>query len=255
MVPPQPPTPVLPGRSTVTTAGEAHDQVNPAHVPLYTADQLPYGLESRVPMTVVSPWSKGGFVCSQVFDHTPVIRFIEARFGVHEPNITPWRRTVCGDLTTAFDFVRPDAAPPSLPDTAGYRAMADAQCRVPTPPTVPKTAGGILAQEPGTKPTRPLPYVLHVDGNDAGDGFTIRFRNRGTQGAHFYVYSTSHAGGPWRYTVEAGKELAETWQPRDQGYRLAVYGPNGFFRQFGRRAADRTLTVETGYDGKPVTCC
>ena len=60
-------------------------------------------------MTIVSPWSKGGFVCSQVFDHTSVIRFIETRFGVHEPNITPWRRAVCGDLTTAFDFRTPDS--------------------------------------------------------------------------------------------------------------------------------------------------
>ena len=45
----------------------------------------PYGLGQRVPMIVVSPWSKGGWVCSEVFDHTSIIRFIEQRFGVHEP--------------------------------------------------------------------------------------------------------------------------------------------------------------------------
>ena len=59
------------------------------------------GLGPRVPMIVVSPWTKGGWVNSQVFDHTSVIRFLEARFGVQEPNITPWRRAVCGDLDSA----------------------------------------------------------------------------------------------------------------------------------------------------------
>ncbi|MCB2747270.1 hypothetical protein KQ905_14885, partial [Listeria monocytogenes] len=46
----------------------------------------PYGLGPRVPMYVISPWSKGGWVNSQVFDHTSVIRFLEQRFGVMEPN-------------------------------------------------------------------------------------------------------------------------------------------------------------------------
>ena len=73
----------------------------------------PYGLGERVPMIVVSPWSKGGFVNSQLFDHTSVIKFLEARFGqgnddLIETNITPWRRAVVGDLTTTFDFERPE---------------------------------------------------------------------------------------------------------------------------------------------------
>ena len=57
----------------------------------------PYGLGVRVPLFIVSPWSPGGWVCSETFDHTSLIRFIEARFGVGEPQITPWRRAVCGD--------------------------------------------------------------------------------------------------------------------------------------------------------------
>src|ERR1700759_4589086 len=68
----------------------------------------PMGLGPRVPMIVISPWSKGGFVNSELFDHTSVIRFLEKRFDVAEPNITPWRRAVCGDLTTAFDFPSPN---------------------------------------------------------------------------------------------------------------------------------------------------
>src|SRR6202034_3818592 len=133
----------------VSVDGEIHNVVNPLRGGTYTADGLPYGLGPRVPMIAVSPWSKGGFVCSQVFDHTSVIRFIEARFGVAEPNITPWRRAVCGDLTSAFDFAgRPDAGRPPLPDTSGYRAMADEQSRIPVPPAVPGSFSGIAPQEP-----------------------------------------------------------------------------------------------------------
>ena len=248
VVPPQPPTPVLPGKSTVATAGEIHDVINPAHLPLYAADQLPYGLGPRVPMTVVSPWSKGGFVCSQVFDHTSVIRFIKARFGVGEPNITPWRRAVCGDLTSAFDFATPDVGLPALPDTTGYRAMADQQCRIPTPPTVPVGASGIAPQEPGTKPARPLPYGLDIEGQATPDGFSLRFRNEGRQGAHFYVYSTSHPGGPWRYTVEAGKELGDAWPAAPHGHALNVYGPNGFFRRFAGPAGSRPFALRSQHD-------
>jgi phospholipase C len=51
----------------------------------------PIGLGPRVPMIVVSPWTKGGWVCSQVFDHTSVLQFLEVRFGVPEPNIGKWR--------------------------------------------------------------------------------------------------------------------------------------------------------------------
>jgi phospholipase C len=48
-------------------------------------------------MIVVSPWSKGGWVNSQAFDHTSMIRFLEARFAGDHPDLietkhTPWRR-------------------------------------------------------------------------------------------------------------------------------------------------------------------
>ena len=69
----------------------------------------PIGLGYRTPATIVSPWSAGGRVCSDLFDHTSLIRFIEARFGVHEPNISAWRRQSCGDLTSAFRFGAPAA--------------------------------------------------------------------------------------------------------------------------------------------------
>ena len=64
----------------------------------------PIGLGFRVPMTVISPWSTGGFACGDVFDHTSCIRFMERLTGVREPNISAWRRANVGDLTSAFDF-------------------------------------------------------------------------------------------------------------------------------------------------------
>jgi phospholipase C len=84
------------------------DHVPPPTPPAGAADEfvqgLPIGLGFRTPTTIVSPWTAGGFVCSDVFDHTSLIRFIEARFGVLEPNISAWRRRTCGDLTSAFRF-------------------------------------------------------------------------------------------------------------------------------------------------------
>jgi phospholipase C len=107
------------GGSTVDLAGEYHlvPSSGDADVDLPQYRGRPYGLGPRVPMYVVSPWSRGGWVNSQVFDHTSVIRFLETRFGFHESNISAWRRAVCGDLTSAFDFAAasPDAAP-DLPD-------------------------------------------------------------------------------------------------------------------------------------------
>jgi phospholipase C len=246
IVPPQPPTTPSQGKSTVSVAGEIHDVVNPGRGGTYTADGLPYGLGPRVPMTVVSPWTRGGYVCSQVFDHTSVIRFIEARFGVAEPNITAWRRAVCGDLTSAFDFRAADPSIPPLPDTSGYMSIADNQCATQPAPVVPATPGPLAAQEAGTRPARPLPYELHVNGRWIDGAYALTFANTGRQGAHFWVYTADTDAMPRRYTVEAGKQLTDTWAPDANGqYQVSVYGPNGFFRRFaGSAAADAAALPE-----------
>jgi phospholipase C len=76
----------------------------------------PIGLGFRVPCLVLSPFSRGGLVCSDVFDHTSQLRLLETRFGVPVPNLTDWRRATTGDLTAAFDFARPPTdSRPSLP--------------------------------------------------------------------------------------------------------------------------------------------
>jgi phospholipase C len=76
----------------------------------------PIGLGFRVPLLIVSPFTRGGLVCSERFDHTSLLRFLEARFAVEVPHLSAWRRSVTGDLTGAFNFAaRPDATAPSLP--------------------------------------------------------------------------------------------------------------------------------------------
>jgi phospholipase C len=72
----------------------------------------PIGLGFRVPALVISPWSAGGHVCSDVLDHTSLIRVIEKRFGVAEPNISAYRRRTCGDFTGALRFSGPPAGFP-----------------------------------------------------------------------------------------------------------------------------------------------
>ncbi|WP_396332029.1 phosphocholine-specific phospholipase C [Burkholderia anthina] len=242
VVPPSAPTLPGSGMSTVDVSLERHDHVTSTQTGTYTADNLPYGLGPRVPMFVVSPWSKGGFVCSQVFDHTSVLQFIEKRFGVMETNISPWRRAICGDLTSALDFSKSDVTLPTLPSTQSYVAQADLQCSRASSQTAPASTAQqvVTAQESGTRPARALPYELHVTGQLQAQGYALTFENTGTQGAHFWVYTGDPTAMPRRYTVEAGKQLTDTWALDASGnYRVSVWGPNGYFRRFaGSAAAD-----------------
>jgi phospholipase C len=78
----------------------------------------PLGMGFRVPMLVVSPFSRGGHIASQVFDHTSQLRFLEERFGVKAPNISTWRRSVAHDLTSTLHMRTSDPSVPALPSTA-----------------------------------------------------------------------------------------------------------------------------------------
>ena len=82
-------------------------------------DGLPIGAGFRVPCIIISPWTTGGWVCSQPFDHTSILQFLERFTGVRESNISDWRRRTFGDLTAAFRFDHPAATSPILPDTSG----------------------------------------------------------------------------------------------------------------------------------------
>ena len=221
VVPPTPPRLRADGLSTVKTSDEifAGSPGNPSG---------PYGLGIRVPMIVVSPWSRGGWVCSEVFDHTSLIRFLEQRFAhghpdLRESNITAWRRAISGDLTAAFDFSNPNNRRVVLPDTSAFEPPDHERHAdyVPTPPT----DQAVPAQERGVRLARALPYELQADGSaDAANGtFRIDFANTGEAGACFRVRSGNTADGPWTYTVEAGKSLSDTWDVDAQGrYDLSV---------------------------------
>src|SRR5262249_26822305 len=157
LVPPSPPQTAASGASTISTQYEIFSG-NASH------PAGPYGLGMRVPMLVISPWSKGGFVNSEVFDHTSVIKFIERRFPIpllFETNITSWRRSALGDLTNAFDFKNANKRPErSLPGTAASKPAN--LVRFPDFTPVVPASQVVPVQEPGTRPARPLPYALHA---------------------------------------------------------------------------------------------
>jgi phospholipase C len=244
--PPAPPSlkdGVVLGGSTVDTAGEYHTVRAPSEHTAERDDLMgrPYGLGPRVPMLVVSPWSRGGWVDSEVFDHTSVIRFLERRFGVMEPNISLWRRAVCGDLTSAFDFRTPNNRTfvEALPPTKASAAKAAA---LPGPVTPAPPAVRIAPiQEAGTRPSRPLPYALSIDEDIDDVSARLTFHNDGAAGAVFHVYDRRRLDlPPRRYTVEPGRRFVGTWDGED--HDLWVLGPNGFHRRFKGQNAPPVAT-------------
>ncbi len=259
--PPAPPTRnprgELLGASTVALDGEYHHVPSPADAKQDRPEYVgrPYGLGPRVPMYVLSPWSRGGRVNSEVFDHTSVIQFLEKRFGVMEPNISPWRRTVCGDLTSCFDFTGRDPAIVSLPNPAEDAMRAAALPRQTTPPIPAMPARP--QQVEGFRPACPAAYDLECELTAREDEVLLAFLNKGARGAVFHVYDR-HAldAGPRRYTVEAGKRLDGIWaRTGDDGrYDLQVMGPEGFHRRFvgaGQKSVSARLDLRS--EGVAVT--
>jgi phospholipase C len=202
----------------------------------------PIGLGPRVPLLIISPWTTGGWVCSQVFDHTSVLQFLEARFEIREPNINRWRRSICGDLTAAFDFTdAPNPAIEKFPVPAALVSLHQPYS-VPAVQSMPR-------QEPGTRPARPLPYSLATHSRiDASAGkFWIDFENSGKAGAAFHARNGILPNEPpRRYSVSAENTLSDCWllsgssydrrhpkEPRlDPEYDISIHGPNGFFSHF-----------------------
>jgi phospholipase C len=222
-VPPHPDRPesgrTSPGLDTTLEFVTAEQEE--AHRATWPRDAIhvgPVGLGYRVPLVIASPWSRGGYVCSQVFDHTSIVQFLE-KFISHktgrsfvEPNLGAWRRTVCGDLTSVF---RPagdgSGASPAAPDRLEFMKSID-QARFRPEPRKPQPLdpsqivsardnplGSPLRprQEPGTRPSCSLPYELSVHGGLSADRrkFVIRFAagrelfGERAAGAPFHVYS------------------------------------------------------------------
>ena len=244
VLPPTPPPTSAYGASTVSTENEIVTRATPSG---------PIGLNSRVPFLAVSPWSKGGYVNSQVFDHTSVIQFIEKRFGVFEKNISPWRRAVAGDLTSCFNFANPNEAAANLPSTIDDLPPVAELAGGSVSTFVPALSDviiGVPPQEKGIRPARALPYELNVEASvDASNGTVeLTFLNTGGAAVVFQVRSSNPADLVRQYTVESGKSLSDTWNV-PASYNLSVYGPNGFVRYFNGSIVSNSafLDVSVGY--------
>ncbi|WP_042382696.1 phosphocholine-specific phospholipase C [Streptacidiphilus melanogenes] len=255
------------------------DHVPPPAAPSGTASEFysgtNIGLGFRVPMIIVSPWSRGGWVDSQVYDHTSVIRFLEtwtAALGTPANcgNISAWRRQVCGDLTGAFDFANPVYGAPTLPSTSAVFGQANCD---PLPNPSP-TTNALPAQEAGTRPARALPYqpnawVDHLEFDSGGKTLVwIRMANQGAQAtsyAHYSIYANAYrSGGPWQYTVAPYSNGTDgtTMDYFNVGtsygngkYDLTCVGPNRFLRRFtgNTTAAGKTCEATTSYAAAPDT--
>jgi phospholipase C len=112
----------------------------------------PIGGGYRVPCIIVSPWTVGGWVATENFDHTSCLRFLEWFTGVREPNISAWRRRTFGDLTSALRLNQPPSTQPvQFPgvDEEVLRANITDLLPAPVVPASPQTQP---VQAPGTKP-------------------------------------------------------------------------------------------------------
>lgn len=244
--PPAPPTRAS-GRTFGATSIPADDEY---HVHSQAAEDAiylgrPYGLGPRVPLYVISPWSKGGHVASEVFDHTSILRFLEARFGVHEPNISAWRRAVCGDLTSCFDFGAPDTVDfmMALPPTAALSERATHLKEI--QPPLPDHAIAPI-QEAGLRRRRATPYDLDARLRADGAGHALVFANHSTErAAVFHVYDVMRPDAiPARYTVAAGRKLAHPLPVPGTDMDIFVLGPNGFHRRLTGRGDIFSVGIE-----------
>ena len=208
----------------------------------------PIGLGVRVPMTVVSPWSRGGWVDSQVFDHTSVLRFLEVWTGVTEPNISAWRRAVCGDLTSCFDFTSTNMTIPALPNTAAMRERAneiDPKLPPPTPPTGKQSRP---TQDPGNAPARAIPYQPLANFLTEEEGLRFALSNGGSATVPITLYPQHalEAVSQKNIDVAPGGEAdgRVPFDPTTAAYDIWVHGPNGFLAHAVGDAQSNALGVE-----------
>jgi len=258
----------------------------------------PIGLGFRVPMIIASPWSRGGWVSSQVFDQTSILQFleeyVEAKHGkqVKETNISDFRRTICGNLTSVFHPA--DTSVAELPfldrdkfvvgiERAKYKEVPSNYKKLTATQMVEYNrqghhTPGAARQEPGISPACASPYELYCEGAlDAGQktfGIAMRAGNNihgaKSAGAPFNVYirNTAKSSGAAphgeenqnmlvaTYAVKSGDTLEELIPLQvfaNGSYEIDVHGPNGFYREFrGESSAPSPVVVTCMYEGSPT---
>ena len=242
------------------------------------------GLGYRVPLVIASPWTRGGLVNSELFDHTSSLRFLEnflnRKFNkdVREENITQWRRSICGDLTSVFrpfngmkadgpEFIDKSAFMQSMNSAQfrdiprNYKALSEEEIRQMN--VYPARFPLFPVQEKGTKYACAIPYELYVNGryNLQDTSFDISFRAADavhggkSNGSPFLVYAMKPYQGEtlrtWEYAVAAGDELEDRWHLpsfSEEAYHLRVYAPNGFYREFRGDSQQPGITVDCCYE-------
>ncbi|CAH0222928.1 phosphocholine-specific phospholipase C [Chryseobacterium sp. Bi04] len=198
------------------------------------------GLGYRVPMIIASPWTKGGFVNSEVSDHTSILQFLEnfikKKFNkdVHVDNISDWRRAVCGDLTSAFNSPSVKAPQMDYLNQKDFAKTINAAKNKPVPDlkwySENELNNTLLhIQERGTKPSNALPYQFHVN----LEGGKIRMSNLKDNGVPLLLYDRTQFNSTdyhFSYALYAKQELSHP--VRAAIYDYEIFGPNGFFRKF-----------------------
>lgn len=263
-------------------------QTNPSHVEELLREG-PVGLGYRVPAVVVSPWTRGGYVCSEIFDHTSALQFAEKFIShktgknIREKNITEWRRTICGDLTSVFRQYQPtnpkqpsfiikepfmekvnDAQFKEVP--RGYRLLNAEEIAVIKDDIAQSSL--MPHQEKGIRPSCALPYELYLDGyyDEKSQSYSLKFAagnsvfGKDAAGAPFYVYAMNpyreEVGSCRNYAVAAGDSLVDEWEIaafQQAKYHLRAYGPNGFFREFRGNAHRPPVALRVQYEKEEGT--
>src|SRR3984957_1322006 len=213
-------------------------------------DGLPIGPGTRVPMLIASPWTRGGYVDSNVYDHTSMLQFLATWTGVKPANVSPWRASVTGNLTTAFDFRHPDfSVPKNIPTLEQTWTLTQLTGGSTTPPA--EGAQKMPAQESGTRPHRPASSQPQADVTvDRTTGqVTASLTNTGTVGVSFAVYPDNYLPFlPTPFTVLPGSPRSYVWDATLTGGKSAfsVYGPDGFLTSFAGQV------VAAGLNAGPV---
>ena len=224
---------------------DEHDGFFDHQLPPYPATSVtdeyisgqPIGPGTRVPMLICSPWTTGGYVDSNVYDHTSMLQFLAEWTGAAKPgNVTPWRSSVVGNLTAAFDFANPDfTIPTNIPTLAQTWALTQLTGGSTTPPA--EGDQSMPVQETGTRPHRPsnLQPFADVTVNRSTSVVTATLANTGSVGLSFSVYPNAYlAAAPSPVTVAASSAGSYVWNAASTSgnYNFSVYGPDGFLTTF-----------------------
>ena len=261
------------------------DHVPPPVPPAGTADEfisvggqtVPIGMGFRVPMIICSPWTRGGVVDSQIYDHTSVIQFLETwTDAIGKPaicsSISAWRRQVSGDLTGAFNFANPvQGLPTNLPAATTY-INRETTCDPLPNPADNNASNSLPKQETGTRTARALPYQPDANissfqyGSNGEILVWIEMLNVGTfatRAVPLAIYANAYrSGGPWQYTVSpyangANGSVSDYFNIGtgygSGDYDLTCVGPNRFLRRFAGNVNNpgKTCSITSSYAVDP----